>query len=130
MCILPTPVVQAAQAAGTLSVGLLGTAFTMEQAFLKGRLEDQGLKVLVPDAAQRQAVHRIIYEELCVGVVSESSRRLYQHVIDGLQARGAEAIILGCTEIGLLLKPEHSALPLLDTTELHARAAVDFALLE
>ena len=86
--------------------------------------------MLVPDAAQRQAVHRIIYEELCVGVVSESSRRLYQHVIDGLQARGAEAIILGCTEIGLLLKPEHSALPLLDTTELHARAAVDFALLE
>lgn len=124
------PVVQAAQAAGTLSVGLLGTAFTMEQAFLKGRLEDQGLKVLVPDAAQRQAVHRIIYEELCVGTVSQSSRRLYQHVIDGLQARGAEAIILGCTEIGLLLKPEHSALPLLDTTELHARAAVDFALLE
>ncbi|WP_047336686.1 aspartate/glutamate racemase family protein [Pseudomonas protegens] len=124
------PVVQAAQATGTLSVGLLGTAFTMEQAFLKGRLEDRGLKVLVPDAAQRQAVHRIIYEELCVGIVSQSSRRLYQHVIDGLQARGAEAIILGCTEIGLLLKPEHSALPLLDTTELHARAAVDFALLE
>lgn len=124
------PTAQAALAAGTLNVGLLGTAFTMEQEFLKSRLSQQGLNVLVPDAQERQAVHRIIYEELCVGVISDASRRVYQQVIESLRARGAQAIILGCTEIGLLLKPEHSPLPLLDTTELHARAAVDFALRE
>lgn len=124
------PTAQAALAAGTLNVGLLGTAFTMEQEFLKSRLSQQGLNVLVPDAQERQAVHRIIYEELCVGVISDASRRVYQQVIESLRARGAQAIILGCTEIGLLLKPEHSPLNLLDTTELHARAAVDFALLE
>lgn len=124
------PTAQAALAAGTLNIGLLGTAFTMEQEFLKSRLSQQGLNVLVPDAQERQAVHRIIYEELCVGVISDASRRVYQQVIESLRARGAQAIILGCTEIGLLLKPEHSPLPLLDTTELHARAAVDFALLE
>ncbi|MFS1287134.1 aspartate/glutamate racemase family protein [Pseudomonas piscis] len=122
------PTAQAALAAGTLKVGLLGTAFTMEQDFLKQRLADQGLQVLVPDAEQRQVVHRIIYEELCVGVIREQSRRQYQQVIQSLQARGAQAVILGCTEIGLLLKPEHSPLPLLDTTELHAQAAVAFAL--
>ncbi|WP_047304602.1 aspartate/glutamate racemase family protein [Pseudomonas fluorescens] len=124
------PTAKAALAAGTLNVGLLGTAFTMEQEFLKSRLSQQGLNVLVPDAQERQAVHRIIYEELCVGVISDASRRVYQQVIESLRARDAQAIILGCTEIGLLLKPEHSPLPLLDTTELHARAAVDFALLE
>ncbi|POA58193.1 MULTISPECIES: aspartate/glutamate racemase family protein [unclassified Pseudomonas] len=122
------PTAQAALAAGTLKVGLLGTAFTMEQDFLKQRLADQGLQVLVPDAEQRQVVHRIIYEELCVGVIREQSRRQYQQIIQSLQARGAQAVILGCTEIGLLLKPEHSPLPLLDTTELHAQAAVAFAL--
>ncbi|WP_409302267.1 aspartate/glutamate racemase family protein [Pseudomonas sp. KCJK8993] len=122
------PTAQAALAAGTLKVGLLGTAFTMEQDFLKQRLADQGLQVLVPDAEQRLAVHRIIYEELCMGVIREPSRRQYQQVIQSLQARGAQAVILGCTEIGLLLKPEHSPLPLLDTTELHAQAAVAFAL--
>ncbi|ERO65795.1 aspartate/glutamate racemase family protein [Pseudomonas piscis] len=122
------PTAQAALAAGTLKVGLLGTAFTMEQDFLKQRLADQGLQVLVPDAEQSQVVHRIIYEELCVGVIREQSRRQYQQVIQSLQARGAQAVILGCTEIGLLLKPEHSPLPLLDTTELHAQAAVAFAL--
>lgn len=122
------PTAQAALAAGTLNVGLLGTAFTMEQAFLKSRLSQQGLNVLVPDAQERQAVHRIIYEELCVGIISDASRRVYQQVIESLKARGAQAVILGCTEIGLLLKPEHSPLPLLDTTELHARAAVAFAL--
>ncbi|WP_207816108.1 aspartate/glutamate racemase family protein [Pseudomonas sp. 50_B] len=127
---IAAPTAQAALAAGTLNVGLLGTAFTMEQEFLKSRLSQQGLNVLVPDAQERQAVHRIIYEELCVGVISDASRRVYQQVIESLRTRGAQAIILGCTEIGLLLKPEHSPLPLLDTTELHARAAVDFALLE
>ena len=102
--------------AGTLTVGLLGTAFTMEQDFLKSRLAAQGLTVLVPEANERQAVHRIIYEELCVGVISEASRKVYQGVIESLASRGAQAIILGCTEIGLLIKPEHSDLPLLDTT--------------
>ena len=118
----------AAVAAGTLTVGLLGTAFTMEQDFLKQRLIAQGLTVVVPDDAERKEVHRIIYDELCVGVISEASRKIYQQVIESLTARGAQAIILGCTEIGMLIKPEHSALPLLDTTELHAQSAVAFAL--
>ena len=118
----------AAVEAGTLTVGLLGTAFTMEQDFLKSRLADHGLTVLVPDTDERKDVHRIIYEELCVGVISDTSRQIYQRVIKSLAARGAQAIILGCTEISLLIKPEHSDLPLLDTTELHAQAAVAFAL--
>jgi aspartate racemase len=119
---------QAAVEAGALKVGLLGTAFTMEQDFLKERLTSMGLTVLVPEADERQAVHRIIYDELCVGVISEPSRKVYQQIIESLTRRGAQAIILGCTEIGLLIKPEQSALPLLDTTELHAQAAVAFAL--
>lgn len=89
----------AAVKADTLTVGLLGTAFTMEQDFLKARLATQGLNVLVPDAAERHAVHRIIYEELCVGVISEASRQVYQQAIANLAARGAQAIILGCTEL-------------------------------
>jgi len=122
------PTGQAALDGGTRTVGLLGTAFTMEQDFLKERLSAQGLTVLVPDAEERQAVHRIIYDELCVGVINPASRQVYQQVIESLTRRGAQAIILGCTEIGLLIKPEHSTLPLLDTTHLHARAAVAFAL--
>ncbi|MGW8466414.1 aspartate/glutamate racemase family protein [Pseudomonas sp. CLCA07] len=122
------PTGQAAVDAGALKVGLLGTAFTMEQDFLKDRLSTMGLTVLVPEAEERQAVHRIIYDELCVGVINEVSRKVYQQVIESLAQRGAQAIILGCTEIGMLIKPEHSALPLLDTTELHAQAAVAFAL--
>ncbi|HGM5554818.1 TPA: aspartate/glutamate racemase family protein [Pseudomonas putida] len=122
------PAAQAALAIDARTVGLLGTAFTMEQDFLKQRLIEQGLTVLVPDDAERKDVHRIIYDELCVGVISDESRKIYQRVIETLTARGAQAIILGCTEIGLLVKPEHSALPLLDTTELHAQAAVAFAL--
>ena len=122
------PTGQAALATGATTVGLLGTAFTMEEDFLKSRLRDMGLQVLVPDAAERQTVHRIIYDELCVGIIDPASRTAYQAVIESLAARGAQAIILGCTEIGLLIKPEHSRVPLLDTTELHARAAVAFAL--
>ncbi|MCF4998547.1 amino acid racemase [Pseudomonas syringae] len=122
------PAAHAALAIDARIVGLLGTAFTMEQDFLKERLIAQGLTVLVPDDEAREAVHRIIYDELCVGVISNESRKVYQQVIESLTARGARAIILGCTEIGLLIKPEHSALPLLDTTELHAQAAVAFAL--
>ena len=122
------PAAQAALAIDARTVGLLGTAFTMEQDFLKQRLIAQGLTVLVPDDVERKDVHRIIYDELCVGVISDESRKIYQRVIEALTARGAQAIILGCTEIGLLVKPEHSALPLLDTTELHAQSAVAFAL--
>jgi len=122
------PAAQAALNIDAHTVGLLGTAFTMEQDFLKQRLTARGLTVLVPDAAERNDVHRIIYDELCVGVISDESRKIYQRVIESLTARGAQAIILGCTEIGLLVKPEHSALPLLDTTELHAQSAVAFAL--
>ena len=122
------PAAQAALNIDAHTVGLLGTAFTMEQDFLKQRLIAQGLTVLVPDDVERKDVHRIIYDELCVGVISDESRKIYQRVIETLTARGAQAIILGCTEIGLLVKPEHSALPLLDTTELHAQAAVAFAL--
>ncbi|WP_025110040.1 aspartate/glutamate racemase family protein [Pseudomonas sp. H1h] len=122
------PAAQAALDIDAHTVGLLGTAFTMEQAFLKQRLIAKGLTVLVPDDAERQDVHRIIYDELCVGVISDESRKIYQTVIESLTARGAQAIILGCTEIGLLVKPQHSALPLLDTTELHAQSAVAFAL--
>ena len=117
------------QAHGVRRVGLLGTAFTMEQDFYKGRLRDRfGLDVLVPDEAGRAAAHRIIYDELVQGRVEPASRRTYQDVIAGLVARGAEAIILGCTEIMLLVRPEDSAVPLFDTTAIHAEAAVAQAL--
>jgi len=119
----------AALAAGAQRVGLLATAYTMEQPFLKDRLAQRFcLEVLVADAAGRQAVHRIIYEELCAGVVRDSSRQVYREVIESLCARGAQAIVLGCTEIALLVGPEDAPVPVLDTTALHARAAVDFAL--
>jgi aspartate racemase len=115
--------------AGLSTVGLLGTAFTMEQAFYKGRLEGRfGLDVLVPNAADRETVHRIIYEELVQGIVREESRAAYRDVIARLVADGAEAVILGCTEIMLLVRPEDSAVPLFDTTAIHAQAAVDQAL--
>ncbi|VVE21058.1 aspartate/glutamate racemase family protein [Pandoraea anhela] len=123
------PVGRSAAAAGITCVGLLGTAFTMEQDFMKARLREHfGLDVLVPDGADRAIVHRIIYDELCVGVVTDASRAAYRKVMKSLAAQGAQAIILGCTEITLLVKPEDSELPLLDTTALHAMAAVDFAL--
>jgi len=125
------PVGRAAARAGVRRVGLLGTAFTMEQGFLKDRLAQRhGLEVLVPGAEDRAEVHRIIYDELCVGIVDGASRERYRRVIGALQARGAEAVVLGCTEISLLVKDEDSALPLLDSTALHAAAAVDFALAE
>lgn len=110
---------------GLRRVGLLGTAFTMEKSFYKGRLaERHGLEVLVPEAAARATVHRIIYEELVRGRILESSRLAYREVIAGLVARGAEAIILGCTEIMLLVGQDDSPVPLYDTTALHAQAAV------
>ncbi|MCX5569499.1 aspartate/glutamate racemase family protein [Kaistia nematophila] len=117
------------RAAGLSRVGLLGTAFTMEQDFYKGRLSgEHGLEVLVPDAADRADVHRIIYDELVQGRVEPSSREIYRAVMARLVERGAEAIILGCTEIMLLVRPEDSFVPLYDTTTIHAEAAVERAL--
>lgn len=123
------PTAERIKAAGLRSVGLLGTGFTMEQDFYKGRLaQKHGLEVLVPEARDRATVHRIIYEELVQGHIRDASRQAYRAVIERLVARGAEAIILGCTEIMLLVAPEDSAVPLYDTTGLHAEAAVARAL--
>jgi aspartate racemase len=118
----------AVRAAGLRRVGLLGTAFTMEQDFFRDRLAAGGLDVRVPDAAARAVVHRVIYEELCLGVVREESRAAYREVIGGLVAAGAEGVILGCTEIELLVGPQDSPVPVFPTARLHARAAVDAAL--
>ncbi len=119
----------AIKAAGIERVGLLATAFTMEQDFYRGRLEEQhGLTVLVPNAEDRAIVHRVIYEELCLGMIRDESRRAYLRIIDTLQAAGAEAIILGCTEITLLVQATHTSVRLFDTTAIHAAAAVHEAL--
>ena len=116
-------------AKGFRKVGLLGTRFTMEQDFYRGRMVQRfGLEVLTPDAEGRAIVHDIIYDELVRGRIRAESRRQYQSVIETLRDAGAQAVILGCTEIGLLIKPADSALPTFDTTELHALAAVDWAL--
>ena len=114
--------------AGLTTVGLLGTAFTMEQSFYRDRLADAGLTVLVPDAPDRAEVHRIIYDELCLGIVSDESRAVYRSVIGRLVDAGAEGVILGCTEIELLVSAADSPVPLFPTTRLHVTAAVDFAL--
>lgn len=117
------------RADGITRVGLLGTRFTMEQDFYKGRLQERfGLAVLVPDEAGRERVHRIIYDELCLGEIRESSRAEYLAIIEGLAAAGAEAVILGCTEIALLVGDARAAVPLYDTTAIHAEAAVALAL--
>ncbi|MFM0243639.1 aspartate/glutamate racemase family protein [Paraburkholderia sediminicola] len=123
------PTGNALRAAGIERVGLLGTRYTMEQTFYTGRLRERyGLETRVPEEAERADVHRIIYDELCHGKVNEASRAVYQRVIEGLAAQGAQAVILGCTEITLLIKPEDSALPVFDTTALHAQAAVEWAI--
>ncbi|MFX4293769.1 aspartate/glutamate racemase family protein [Streptomyces bohaiensis] len=114
--------------AGLRTVGLLGTAFTMEQDFYRRRLEAHGLTVLVPGADDRALVHRVIYEELCLGVVRDSSRESYRRVIAELAENGAEGVVLGCTEIELLVGPGDSTVPLFPTTRLHAEAAVRAAL--
>lgn len=117
------------QADGITRVGLLGTRFTMEQDFYKGRLQERfGLAVLVPDEAGRERVHRIIYDELCLGEIRASSRAEYLAIIEELAAAGAEAVILGCTEIALLVGDARAAVPLYDTTAIHAEAAVALAL--
>jgi len=123
------PTAQHIKAAGCKKIGLLGTAFTMEGDFYKGRLTElHGLEVIVPEAEDRAAIHKIIYEELVIGVVRAESREIYRQVMARLIQQGAQAIILGCTEITLLVGEADSSVPLFDTTALHAIAAVDFAL--
>jgi len=122
------PTAQEIRAAGFARVGLLGTRFTMEQDFYRARLEGHGLQVLTPDVAGRELVHRVIYEELCQGSVLDSSRDAYRAVIRQLADAGAQAIIFGCTEIGLLVTQADSPVPVFDTTALHARKAAEYAL--
>ena len=123
------PTAERVRAAGLRRVGLLGTAFTMEAAFLRDRLRNpHGLDVVVPDAEDRALVHRVIYEELVQGRILPESRDAYRGVIARLAERGAEAVILGCTEITLLVGPADSPVPLFDTTSIHAEAAADLAL--
>jgi aspartate racemase len=120
---------QAIKEQGLATIGLLGTRYTMELDFYRGRLEKaHGLKVLIPDEPGRTSVHDIIYKELAQGLVQEDSRREYVAVIEDLKRRGAQGVILGCTEIPLLIKAADSPIPVFDTTALHAAAAVDFAL--
>jgi aspartate racemase len=119
----------ALSAAGVSRVGLLGTRFTMQESFYRDRLRQRfGLHVLLPSEAEQERVHRVIYDELCLGRVDDVSRQDYLHIIDGLQRAGAEAVILGCTEIALLVDQGHTSVPLYDTTHLHALQAVEFAL--
>lgn len=118
----------AVREAGARTVALLGTAFTMEQAFYRDRLSSHGLTVIIPEATDRATVHSIIYDELVHGIVTESSRDAYREVIARLVQAGAEGIILGCTEIELLVREEDSAVMIFPTTALHVRAAVDAAL--
>lgn len=122
------PTGQAILASGARTVGLLGTRFTMEQAFYRDRLMHcHGLNVLVPAPAERDTVHRVIYDELCLGRVMDDSRESYRRIIDRLVEAGAEAVILGCTEITMLIGADDSPVPLFDTTALHARAAAQWA---
>ncbi|MFO7909731.1 MAG: aspartate/glutamate racemase family protein [Halomonas sp.] len=113
---------------GVQIVGLLGTRFTMEQAFYRERLEAQGITVLVPNDAQREEVHRIIYQELCRGVLDKNSRAAYLDVVEDLHRRGVGGVILGCTEIGLLINQHDTTVALYDTTFLHAKSGVEWAL--
>ena len=122
---------EALRQAGIKRVGLLGTAFTMEQDFYKGRLTEKfGMEVLVPDQADRRRVHEVIYQELCRGRIDPESRKAYLEIVDRLAGQGAQGVILGCTEIGLLIDQTHTVVPLYDTTVIHAQSAVDRALSE
>ncbi|UGQ27486.1 aspartate/glutamate racemase family protein [Acinetobacter calcoaceticus] len=111
-------------------VALLGTAFTMEQDFYKARLQDHGIDVIIPTEADRKIVHRIIYEELCLGVINPDSKQKYEAIVEALIAEGAEGIILGCTEICMLIGEVQFSVPLFDTTAIHAKEAVSFSLNE
>jgi len=120
---------EAVKAQGLTKIGLLGTRFTMEEDFYAGRLaRAHDIEVLIPDEHDRETVHRVIYKELCLGVVRDESRRQYVRIIDDLASRGAEGIVLGCTEIPLLVKPDDVDVPLFDTTAIHAASAVELAL--
>jgi aspartate racemase len=116
------------RAAGIAKIGLLATRFTMEQDFYRGRLERSGLEVLVPNAEERNEIHRIIYDELCLGTIRDDSRETYRTIMASLVARGADGLILGCTEIGLLVGAADTSFPVFDTTRIHAEDAVDWAL--
>jgi aspartate racemase len=120
---------QAVTARGMDTVGLLGTRFTMEEDFYRGRLSQQhGLSVLLPTPAEQDMVHRVIFDELCLGIIRDSSRAQYLQVCQHLAAAGAQGIVLGCTEIGLLVQQQDTSVPLFDTTRIHAEQAVDWAL--
>lgn len=120
---------QKIKAGGITKIGLLGTRFTMEHDFYKGRLvENFGLDVITPENNDRETVHRVIYDELCLGIIREDSKNQYQAIMDDLIKRGAQGIILGCTEIELLIHPDEGSVPLYPTTKIHALAAVDYAL--
>ena len=110
------------------NIGLLGTRYTMEQEFYKSRIESKGIKVIVPNAEERDFVNKIIFDELCLGKIHQESRDYYKSVIQNLIISGAQGIILGCTEIGLLVKPDDSEVPLFDTTYIHALEAVNLSL--
>jgi aspartate racemase len=117
------------QKAGLAKVGLLGTRFTMEEEFFKGRLRDEhGIEAIVPEKADRLRIHRVIIDELALGIIDPAAGQAIWKVIDGLVAQGAQAIILGCTELPLLIKQDQGRIPLFDTTTIHARAAVEQAL--
>ena len=118
------------EAAGIRKVALLGTRYTMTGDFYKSRLAARGFEVLIPDAEGVETVNSVIYKELCLGVIREESRVRFSQIIAGLKAQGAEAVILGCTEIGLLVQQENSVLPVFDTTEIHAVRAAELALQE
>jgi aspartate racemase len=109
-------------------VGLLGTAFTMELDFFRERIEQKGIEIVVPEMHDRQMVHDIIYQELCQGKVDDDSREVYLSIIDRLREQRIDGVILGCTEIGMLVESHHTDIPLYDTTAIHAASAVDFAL--
>jgi aspartate racemase len=119
------------QKQGLTKIGLLGTKFTMEEEFYKGRLINNfGMKIITPNKEERQIVHNIIYNELCLGKINESSKQKYIEIINNLIKNGAEGIILGCTEIPLLVKQKDVTIPLFDTTTIHAKSAVEYALKE
>jgi aspartate racemase len=114
---------------GLKTVGLLGTKYTMEEDFYKGRLSEKfGLEVLIPDKQDREIVHKVIYDELCLGKINRTSKEKFKEIISGLKKEGAQGIILGCTEIPLLIKQDDLTMPVFDTTRIHAKAGVEFAL--
>ena len=114
--------------AGVASIGLLGTRFTMEQPFYATGLLEHGIRTVTPSAADRELIHRIIFEELCVGRLLDESRTQCRRIMAALEAQGAGGIVLGCTELAMLIGPADTSVPLFDTTTIHARAAVDWSL--